>query len=81
MDRAFRLSRILLAGSFVVLPVCAQELSPEEETARKASDPLGDVKALMTDNTIAFKAGENEDHTTFGFQLQPVYSIPNHLNG
>lgn len=55
----------------------AQEMSPEEEAARKAADPLGDVRALMTDNTIAFGGGESEDDTTFGFQLQPVYAIPN----
>ena len=55
----------------------AQELSPVEAAARKAADPLGNVKALMTDNTIAFKAGEDENDTTFAFQLQPVYAIPN----
>ena len=65
----------------LVTPVVAQEttseeLSPEEIAARKAADPLGDVKALMTDNTIAFGAVESEDDTTFGFQLQPVYAIP-----
>ena len=58
-------------------PVAAQQLSPEEEAARKASDPLGNVKALMTDNTIAFQAGEDENDTSFGFQVQPVYAIPN----
>lgn len=54
----------------------AEELSPEEEAARKASDPLGDVKAIMTDNTIGFGAGEDGDDTFFGFQIQPVYAIP-----
>lgn len=63
--------------SIVSVPLQAQGLSPEEEAARKASDPLGSVKALMTDNTIAFKSGEGEDDTTYGFQVQPVYSIPN----
>lgn len=53
------------------------ELSPAEIAARKASDPLGNVKAVMTDNTIGFEAGENEDDTSFGFQIQPVYAIPN----
>lgn len=46
------------------------------EMARKAQDPLADLRALMTDNTIAFKGGPDEDDTSFGFQLQPVYSIP-----
>ena len=44
--------------------------------ARKAQDPLGDVKALMTDNTIAFNGGPNDD-TTYGFVFQPVYAIAN----
>jgi len=57
--------------------VSAQALSPEEEAARKAADPLGNVKAIMTDNTIAFEAGEDENDTSFGFQIQPVYTIPN----
>jgi len=52
--------------------------TPEElaEFARKAQDPLADVKALMTDNTIAFNGG-TDDSTTYSFQLQPVYSIDN----
>ena len=67
----------LIAGLCSMAPGEAQEMSPEEEAARKAADPLGDVRALMTDNTIAFGGGESEDDTTFGFQLQPVYAIPN----
>ena len=43
--------------------------------ARKAQDPLGDVRAVMTDNTIAFKGGEDEEETSYGFQIQPVYSL------
>ena len=46
------------------------------EMARKAQDPLADLKALMTDNTIGFDGGIEEDDTSFGFQLQPVYSMP-----
>ena len=46
------------------------------EFARKAQDPLGNVKALMTDNTISFDGGPNED-TSYGFQLQPVYAVDN----
>ena len=44
--------------------------------ARKAQDPLGNVKALMTDNTIGFNGG-TDDSTSYGFQLQPVYAIDN----
>ena len=68
---------ILAALTVLVDGARAQELSPEEEAARKASDPLGNVKAIMTDNTIAFDAGEDEDDTSFGFQIQPAYAIPN----
>ncbi|MFW2441118.1 MAG: hypothetical protein ACN4GR_17305 [Arenicellales bacterium] len=46
------------------------------EMARKAQDPLGNVKAIMTDNTIAFGGGP-EDDTAYGFQIQPVYAIEN----
>lgn len=46
------------------------------EMARKAQDPLGDVKAIMTDNTIGFGGGP-EDDTAYGFQIQPVYAIEN----
>ena len=67
----------LLAVTAFAAGVSGQQLSPEEEAARKANDPLGNVKAIMTDNTIAFNAGENEDDTSYGFQLQPVYTIPN----
>jgi len=68
---------VLLTGLALAGPARAQQLTPEEEMARKAADPLGDVRALMTDNTIALQGGKNKDDTTFGFQLQPVYTIPN----
>ncbi|MGI9263937.1 MAG: hypothetical protein ACR2QU_03340, partial [Gammaproteobacteria bacterium] len=64
---------LIIAG----LPAAhAQDADAIAEMARKAQDPLGDVKALMTDNTIGINSGPNED-TIYGFQLQPVYSIPN----
>ena len=44
--------------------------------ARKAQGPLGDVKAIMTDNIIGFGGGPDDD-TTYGFQIQPVYAIEN----
>ena len=52
----------------------AQSPEDEAEALRKAQDPLADVRALMTDNTIAF--GTADDQTSYGFQFQPVYSIP-----
>jgi len=46
------------------------------EMARKLQDPLANIKALMTDNDVNFNTGEDEDETSYGFQLQPVYAIP-----
>lgn len=65
------------AISFALLcsiAVAAAYAEDEAEALKKAQDPLADVKALMTDNTIAF--GTADDQTSYGFQLQPVYSIP-----
>lgn len=45
------------------------------EMARKAQDPLGDVKAIMTDNTVGLKGGPDDD-VAYGFSIQPVYSLP-----
>lgn len=54
----------------------AQEAGCDDQcqALRKAQDPLADVRAIMTDNTIAF--GTADDDTSYGFQIQPVYSIP-----
>ena len=74
----------ILAVSAVLLTAAAtksmaQDADALAEMARKAQDPLGNVQALMTDNTIAFDAGPDDD-TSYGFQLQPVYAIPNDSN-
>jgi len=66
------LATVLHAGS-----ATAENADALAELARKAQDPLGDVKALMTDNTIAFGGGPGGNDTSYGFQIQPVYSIPN----
>jgi hypothetical protein len=65
-----------LAIGLIFLASNVQAQSDEElaEFARKAQDPLGDIKAVMTDNTIAFDGGPNED-TSYAFQIQPVYSL------
>ena len=62
---------LILAGSVAY----AQDEDPAAAMARKAQDPLGNVKAVMTDNTIATKGGPNDD-VTYGFSIQPVYAIP-----
>lgn len=65
------LACLLLAWPAMALAQTEEEIA---EFARKAQDPLGDVKALMTDNTIAFNGGP-EESTSYSFQLQPVYSL------
>ncbi len=45
-----------------------------EDLARAAQDPLASISALVSDNTINFKTGDNED-TAYVFQIQGVYSI------
>jgi hypothetical protein len=77
MTKLFKTHIVLLA--FTLGAVGNAQAQTEEELAafaRKAQDPLGDVKALMTDNTIGFNGG-TDDSTTYGFQLQPVYAIDN----
>ncbi|WP_420337627.1 hypothetical protein [Roseibium sp.] len=44
--------------------------------AKRAQDPLANVKALMTDNAVALRTGRGNDKPAYNFQLQPVYSIP-----
>ena len=52
----------------------AEECDEECQALRNAQDPLADVRAVITDNTIAF--GTADEQTGYGFQIQPVYSIP-----
>lgn len=70
--------RYFLAGLTLLVsasPGAAQDDCDEAcQAARKAQDPLADVRAVMTDNTISF--GTADDQTSYGFQVQPVYSIP-----
>lgn len=52
----------------------AEDCDEACQAARKAQNPLADVRAILTDNTIAF--GTADEQTSYGFQIQPVYSIP-----
>ena len=45
--------------------VSAQALSPEEEAARKAADPLGNVKAIM----MVFQSGDFMDLSVGAYPL------------
>ena len=67
---------VILLSFLLMVPLAAfaEDGPSAEELARKAQDPLADVRAIMTDNTIAF--GTADDQTSYGFQIQPVYSIP-----
>lgn len=66
----------LTGAAFIAEPVSAQDADCDEQcqALRNAQDPLADVRAIMTDNTIAF--GTADDETSYNFQIQPVYSIP-----
>jgi hypothetical protein len=57
----------------IAVPAHAQDCDETCQALRKAQDPLADVKAIMTDNTIA--VGTAKDNTSYAFQIQPVYSI------
>lgn len=76
-----RMSRSVALAALLVTSLTGSALSEECDeacqAARKAQDPLADVRALMSDNTIAF--GTADEQTSYGFQLQPVYSIPTDL--
>ena len=43
--------------------------------ARTLQDPLAYISALITDNTVNFGMGGDDEKTGYDFQLQPVYSI------
>ena len=55
--KAIRLLAVIL--TWVASNAYAQDDDTLAEFARKAQNPLGDVKALMTDNTIAFDGGHD----------------------
>jgi hypothetical protein len=44
------------------------------EMAKKLQNPLGNIRAIMTDNAIGFNTGTDKG-TSYGFQIQPVYAI------
>lgn len=65
------LSMLIAFGSCVSI----SQADDAAEMARKMQDPLANIKALMTDNDISWNTGSNEDETSYGFQLQPVYAV------
>ncbi|WP_018968585.1 hypothetical protein [Rubritalea marina] len=64
--------KAILSSLLISLPLAAQDSA--DEMARKLQNPLANMRALMTDNSIGFNTGATDD-TSFSFQLQPVYAI------
>ena len=65
----------VLALIFFCSAATAQETDGAAELAAQLQDPLANLAALMTDNTLGLRTGENNDET-YEINLQPVYSIP-----
>lgn len=67
----------ILALLALTLPALAQDDGCDAncQAARKAANPLADVRAIMTDNTYSFETGSTGEDS-YNFQLQPVYAIP-----
>lgn len=51
----------------------------ECQALRDAQDPLADVTAIMTDNTIAWGGGTSDNDPAYTFQIQPVKSFETNL--
>ena len=45
------------------------------ELAALLQDPLANISAVMTDNTVSFKSGPDHNDESYEFNIQPVYSI------
>ena len=63
----------LMAAVCMALPAATQA-DAAADMARKLQNPLANIKAIMTDNSIGFDTGE-DGGTSYTFQLQPVYAI------
>lgn len=51
-----------------------------EDISKSIQDPLATISAIVSDNTINFSTGENDD-TAYGFQIQGIYALPTkHVN-
>jgi len=78
--RWFSIRRLSVLGALLhvaILGTASAELSAEEaEAMRKAQDPLADVRAIMTDNTIGYESASGQP--LYNFQAQPVYSFNKH---
>ena len=50
--------------------------SSADSVAKALQDPLANISAIITDNTINFGMGGEDEKTGYDFQFQPVHSIP-----
>lgn len=68
---------VLIAAAILLTSSAHQLLACDAacQAARKAANPLADTRAIITDNTIAFRSGTDDDDS-YNFQIQPVYSVP-----
>ena len=64
-----------LALVLLAVVICPTALAQDAaEMARKLQDPLANIKAIMSDNDVMFKTGQDE--TSYSSNIQPVYAIP-----
>lgn len=77
LEQVFKVAPViatLVVSAMTAFTASARDACDEAcQAARKAQDPLADVRAIMTDNTVSF--GTADEQTGYGFQIQPVYSI------
>lgn len=66
------LSSLIATSTIALTSVHAEDGAAE--MAKKLQNPLANIHAIMTDNTIGFNSG-NEGGVSYNFQLQPVYAI------
>ena len=70
MNRTISIALAIILGTSTV-PALADSAA---EMQKLLQNPLGNIKALMTDNAISFDTGDTDD-TSYSFQIQPVYAI------
>ncbi len=64
------LALVALASTAVAQEDCDEEC----QALRNSQNPLANVRAIMTDNTIAYGTSKRDD-TSYAFQVQPVQSF------
>ena len=65
---------VLVTGMLIFTIATSVIAEDVAEMARKLQNPLANIKAVMTDNTIGYNTGSDEG-TSYGFQIQPVYAV------